>query len=75
MRTIGGIEIREWEYVYPEGPVYVSFIKKSDIPEELREGFEEWMKGQEYPIIPGHEDAVYSWDWERYFVVKERENQ
>jgi len=54
-------------------PVYANehftYIKFSDIPDNLKESFEKFMNGQTCSVING-ESVVYSHDWERFILGK-----
>ncbi len=41
----------------------ISFICTSDLPEPTRSVFETRMAHSTRPLIAGHPDAVYAWDW------------
>lgn len=65
------------ELVKPKDPpVYhhedFDYIRFSEVPEEVREEFDRWMRGQTQPILPGEEpgNLAYAWDWERFKTVK-----
>lgn len=44
------------------------YILISELPEEQREPFDKWMRGQTCPVIEGVDtnDAVYPWDYQRW---------
>ena len=56
------------KYRYPNEPW--SYIRISEVSEELKPEFLKWMRGQTVPIVPDldPQDAVYEWDWDRWLV-------
>jgi len=69
--NIGGVNTRQYKFVdaYNEESC-ISFVCVSDIQEEYRDEFMKWMYGCTVPLIPECENAVYSWDWERFYYLK-----
>lgn len=58
--------IREVQVYYNGDFAYIKF---SELPEYLKKGFENWMKGQTVAYING-ETVAYVWDFERYLSGK-----
>jgi hypothetical protein len=73
MKTIGGVDIKEHTFKFDDGDEQtIPYVSFSEIPEEYKKEFNEWSRGSTCPVIPGCDDAVYSWDWERFFNRKTR---
>lgn len=49
-----------------ESPEY-HFIIISDLPEEQRIPFKEWIRGESQPIVWEGVDCAYSWDYSIWF--------
>jgi hypothetical protein len=45
------------------GPFDIPYVRTSELPEEYRKAYSEWLCGQTRPVIPGASDASYSWDF------------
>lgn len=70
---IGGVRVREFRYTHEDKTsTLITFVCISDIPEKYRDEFCEWLGVSTQPLVPGNEDAIYSWDWERWFNMKTR---
>lgn len=67
MEKIGGVDVRRY---YMDDGDFLEFVNFDEIPEEYREEFSKWMYGQTMPVIEGYRHAVYSWDWERWYLLK-----
>jgi len=54
--------------VYWDKKHVIQYILISDLPEEEKEPFCKWMRGQTCPMIDGREmaDTVYPWDYDRW---------
>lgn len=63
-QVLENIKIRQYETI--------RFINVLDIYQPERDAFCEFMIGQGIPIIPGFEDAVFAWDWERWKESQEK---
>ena len=51
----------------------ITFIDFREVPEEWKEEFGDWLRGQTFPMIEGFGiNAIYSWDWERWYNLKTR---
>lgn len=45
-----------------------SYVRISEVPENEREELIKFMYGQTMPFIPGHDDAIFLWD---YYTFKD----
>ncbi len=54
--------------VYWDKTHTVHYMLISELPEEEKEPFCKWMRGQTCPMIEGKEmqDTVYPWDYDRW---------
>lgn len=56
--------------IYYADETGLAFIRKSDLPDDLKEEFRKWLVGQTIPMpmLDGElvEDAVYPWDFDRW---------
>lgn len=52
-------------------PVYMHngrpyFVRIEEIPEPLRSGFKEALRGSACPVLTGEGPLAYAWDWEAW---------
>lgn len=71
MANIGDVEIREHTFKFDdESGLKIPFVLISEIPEIYKDEFVKWLYISTCPIIPGYDDAIYSWDYERWYNLK-----
>jgi len=79
IEKIGDMNVYQYDYDYFDADTnenkqsFITFVDFNEVPENYKEDFSKWLYGQTMPMIPGLErNAVYSWDWERYYKMKTR---
>lgn len=64
--------VKVYDYIL-DGEVYFKYVLMEDIPEEYKDEFLHWMKGQTCPVVEKDKKevgAIYYYDWQRWLDWK-----